>query len=516
MNPTPTTLEDKVGQMLMAGFHGYVAPDYFLEWLRDGRLGGVILFARNVKDPAQLAALCQSLHEAAKYPLLIAIDQEGGTVARLRDGFAESPGALALSSITAQAETLTERVTYVLGAEMRAIGINWTYAPVVDVTYNRENTTVGTRSFGRDPQRIAKLAHAAVKGFQSGGVAACAKHFPGLGDTAIDTHLALPRLNTPLEQLKTVDLIPYQAISAEIASIMTTHTIFNALDPDQPATHSPIIVQKLLREMLQFEGVITTDCMEMKAIDDNYPVEESVMLAANAGIDIILFSHTAHKQNAAYEGLLAAAQTGQVSLETIDAATARIAAMKAKFPASKPDISAINSPQHQATMLEAAKVSISLLHQAKNMPYVPQADQKVLLVEFSPIVDSLVQESASTGHLSYFVQQRLPFIQTLILPARASIQDIEAVMQHPAEVLIIASRNAHLLPPQADAVRQLASHAAPQKVLLALRNPYDAELVENMTVLCSAGDSRPSLEALAAILAGDIDPVGAVGDAVWN
>jgi len=495
---------EKVGQMLMSGFDGLTAPDYFLNWLREGRLGGVILFARNVDTPQQLAALTASLQDAAKYPLLIAIDQEGGTVARLRAGFSESPGALALSSIANNPEQHIETVSGVLGAEMRALGINWTYAPVLDVNYNADNPTLGTRSFGTDPESIAELAGAAIRGFQGDGVAACAKHFPGLGNTDVDTHLALPRLSTSLEQLRTVDLLPYRAaIDNNLATVMTTHTIYSVLDEEHPATLSETIVPQILREELGFEGVVTTDCMEMKAIDDHYGVQDSVVRAALAGIDIILFSHTAEKQAAAYESLLEAVENGRVPMDLVDRANERIAALKEKFPSQTPDISTIYSAQHQTTMLEAAKTSIGLVR-AQNGILPLTAEQAITLVEFSPAVDSIVQESTDSSTLSYYLKQELPHIQTHVLPSRSTEQPtIET------DILVIATRNAHLIPSQTDAVQALAQQAK-TVILVALRNPYDAKLLPEGTVLCSSGDSRPSLMAISAALRGEFIPSGTV------
>lgn len=514
---TTTSVKDKIGQMLMGGFDGLTAPDYFLDWLREGRLGGVILFSRNVESPQQLAALTRELHAAAKFPLLISIDQEGGTVARLRDGFSESPGARALASIRDNTEAIIEDVSYVLAAEMAALGINWTYAPVVDVTYNADNPTVGTRSFGTDPEEIATLAAAAVRGFQRGGVAACAKHFPGLGDTAIDTHLALPRLNTPLDKLRAVDLMPYHVTIANgLATIMTTHTIFTTLDSEYPATMSPVVIQRLLRDELDFQGVVTTDCMEMKAIDDNYPIAESVVAAALAGVDIILFSHTAEKQAEAYENLLAAVEDGRVPLSIVDAANERVARLKQQFPAATGDIEEVSSTAHHEIMLNAARAAISQLRIDDNLlPLKPDSDQTMILVEFSPSVESIVQETTNPSHLGYYVKQRLPNIQTILLPARPTQDDYKALLDKQADILILATRNAHLTPAQAEAVRYLAGHPA-RIVLLALRNPYDAQLIESGTVLCSAGDSRPSLEAMAEALTGDIVPTGRLADEVWH
>ena len=163
MKPLP--LEEKIGQMLFVGFHGTTAPPHILEWLKEGKIGGVILFARNIQTPEQVEALTKSLHTAAKHPILIAIDQEGGTVARLRAGYTESPGAMALGA--ADDPILTERVSGVLATELRALGINWNLAPAIDITHNIHNPSVGTRSIGTDPEHVAKHAVAQIKGFQS-------------------------------------------------------------------------------------------------------------------------------------------------------------------------------------------------------------------------------------------------------------------------------------------------------------------------------------------------------------
>ncbi|MFN8449093.1 MAG: beta-N-acetylhexosaminidase [Anaerolineae bacterium] len=307
----PRSMADKIGQMLCVGFAGLTAPDYLLDWLRAGRVSGVILFARNVESPEQLARLTESLHAAAKFPLLVSIDQEGGTVARLRDGFTESPGALALASAAEDRLARAERVTRMLGEEMRALGINWVYAPAVDLLHHFENPALGTRSFGTDADAVSDLAVASVRGFQSAGVAACVKHFPGLGNTAVDTHVALPILSVSEQALLESDLLPYRAaVAAGVASIMTTHTIFSALDAVYPATLSPHIIRRLVRGTLGFQGVVTSDCMEMKAIAAHHSPAESALLAAQAGVDLILFSHTPSMQAAAYDPCSALPVTG--------------------------------------------------------------------------------------------------------------------------------------------------------------------------------------------------------------
>ncbi len=498
---------DKVGQMLMVGFHGLEAPQYILDWLKEGKVGGIILFARNVETPQQLADLCQSLHEAAKYPILISIDQEGGAVARLREGFSQSPGAMALSAT--DDEQLTEDVSRVLGQEMATLGINWTYAPAVDITYNKENPTVGVRSFGTDKETVSQFASAAVRGFQSAGVAACAKHFPGLGDTAIDTHLALATLDAPVEQVIMNDLLPYRATMDEgLASIMTTHTVFAELDNDYPATLSPVVIKSLLREDLGFDGVVTTDCMEMKAISDNYGTGESAVLAMLAGVDIVLFSHTRSMQEEAYSAMIAAAESGRVPLEIIDRANERIAKFKTEYPARVESIESIREEENLELMRAAAKKSLIM---PKNNGVIPlNTDLKIGLIEFASYLDSNAVEFAGLTGLSTALRTVIPTIETAII--RVSVNDEETqarakVLAESCDILIVATRNAHLW----EHIQSLAEsylNTAPQSVLLALRNPYDAEVLQADAVICTFGDAEPSLEAVVSALMGKFAPSG--------
>jgi beta-N-acetylhexosaminidase len=501
----PLTLEDKIGQMLLVGFHGLSAPDYLLEWVAQGRVGGVILFARNIQSPQQVAALTASLHAAAKHPLLISIDQEGGAVARLREGFTESPGAMALSA--ANDRDLTTRMSAVLAAEMRALGINWTYAPTVDILHNPNNPSLMTRSFGTDKEHVALMAAAAVEGFQRGGVAACAKHFPGLGNTALDTHLALPRLHTPLEALLHSDLLPYQAlVQGELAAVMTTHTIYAALDAAYPATLSPVIIQTLLRERLAFNGVVTTDCMEMKAISSHYGAGESAVLAVLAGVDVVLFSHTRAMQETAYDALLAAALAGRLPESVIDRANARLLALKQRYQIdSAPDLSVIRSAEHLAVAQEAARAATVLLR--GTLPIDLHA--RTVLIEFASAMESQVLESGGQTGLAKLLTAQAPAI---IARGLKSADNTPDELQHTlllaaqCDRLILAVRSAHLQPSQFEHAQALLSRAK-HPILLCLRSPYDAaHLIGAQTVLCTCGDSQPSLEAAVDALLGMFVP----------
>jgi beta-N-acetylhexosaminidase len=403
---------------------------------------------------------------------------------------------------------LAERVSEMLAVEMSALGINWDFAPALDLAYNAANPAVGTRSFGTDSQRVAEMGGAAVRGFQRGGVAACAKHFPGLGNTAIDTHLALPVLDTSLEQLRKNDMQPFRTpIENGIASIMTTHTIFSALDSELPATLSPVIIQRLLREELNFKNVVASDCMEMKAIADHYTPAETAVLGALAGLDIILFSHTRSMQEAAYDGLLEAVKSGRVSMDIVEGANQRIAVLKAAFPAHNPDLTVIKKPAHLELALKAARAGTVLLHDSGLLPL----DKGAALVEFASQLDSGILESGGISGFASAVHQHFPDMPTISLGSDGyNASAIERAKQaaQSASVLVLATRSANINPEQLALAQELIK-TAKQVVLVCLRNPYDAGVLSGAgTVICTSGDSQPSLEAAAEVLAGVFKPDG--------
>ncbi|MCA9914198.1 MAG: beta-N-acetylhexosaminidase [Anaerolineae bacterium] len=503
------TIDPRIGQRFTVGFDGLTAPDYILDWLQKGRIGGIILFARNVKDPQQLAALTRSLHEASPTPILIGIDQEGGMVARLRQsqGFTESPGAMALAATQDKLHD-TEAVSRMLADEMRSLGINWTYAPVLDLSYNADNPTVGTRSFGIDPQQVGELAAQATKGFQAGGVMACAKHFPGLGNTSIDSHLDLPSLDTPLDQLLENDLVPYQhVIDANIASIMTTHTIYSALDSEHPATLSEHVIHNLLRKQLGYSGVVVTDCLEMHAISKHYGQGESAVLGILAGVDILLISHTRSHQEAAFTAVDEAIQTGRITQENLDAAYERIMAMKAQYAIDATAINPanVNTEAHKQLALEVAKSAVSLAGQLPSLE-----GKRIGVIEFSSRRTSNVMEITDLTDLGHAIQNQLSVEEIVSLhgadPTESHLSQAEALAAR-VDVLLVATRNAHSNPTQQQLAQKFIK-AAPESILLALRNPYDVDVIQADTALCTFGDSAPSLEAAALALKGAYQPTG--------
>lgn len=506
-------LSEQVGRMLLVGFEGLHAPDYILDWLAEGRIGGVILFARNVASPQQLAGLTRALQRAAKHPILIAIDQEGGIVARLRDGFSESPGAMALGA--ANSETLAERVSAALGAELHALGINFNLAPVVDIGHDSSNPVISTRTLGAEAERVSRLAVAEVRGFQSAGVGACAKHFPGHGNTPTDSHVSLPVVSGSLDFLWEYDLVPFRAtVDAGVASVMISHVKFEALDPDYPSTLSPAIITGLLRDEIGFEGLIVTDCMEMQAITQNYGAGESAVLAALAGVDAMFFSHTRPNQEAAYEALLRAAESGRLPRVRIEAANARLDAFTHQFPAVEPgSLSAIRRPDHLAVCRAAAEAGTVLIAaSAETFPLQPE-HQRIAVIEFASHLETGALDHSQRGAtgLGARLHEQAPQITHLALnpadPAPAALEEARR-MARDADVTLVATRSAHLVPVQRQIAQELLDSAR-RSILLCLRNPYDVEVLTGAdTVLCTCGDGAPSLEAAVDALLGRYVPAG--------
>lgn len=321
-------LDQDVAGLFAVGFHGMSPTAEVLELVRRG-VHGVILFGRNVESAEQVAELVGALKRAAGRPLLVSIDQEGGRVARLRapQGFTELPPMRALGATGD--ERLAFDVGALLGRELRAVGIDQDYAPVVDVDTNPANPVIGDRSLSRDPRQVARMGTAVARGLQSAKVAACAKHFPGHGDTSQDSHEELPRLSHSLERMGKVELVPFRALAgAGVASAMTAHVVFEALDAGRPATLSAPVM-RLLREECGYDGCAISDDLEMKAVADHFPLEEAVPDALAAGVDALLVCHRAAVQARAIDLARQAVESGRVTRERFAEARRRVAALLA-------------------------------------------------------------------------------------------------------------------------------------------------------------------------------------------
>ncbi|MYC28379.1 MAG: beta-N-acetylhexosaminidase [Nitrospira sp. SB0662_bin_26] len=324
------TIRDTVGQLLMVGFEGTEFSRQFLAWLEEYRPGGVILFSRNLKDPEQVAQLTNALQEhAPNPPLLIAIDEEGGRVSRLPQGFTTFPAASRVAAC--HASDVAYEAAAVTAQELRAVGINMNMAPILDVNNNPANPIIGDRAYGTEPEPVCAYGLSVMQGLEDNGIIPCGKHFPGHGDTMTDSHHVLPVVEADRTRLDAVELEPFRrAIRRGLPAIMTAHVRYPALDAEAPATLSQSILTDLLRNELGFEGVTLTDDMEMRAILDHQPIGEATVRALQAGADMVVICHQQERQREAVSAIEQALERGDLSWERLTASVARIRALKEK------------------------------------------------------------------------------------------------------------------------------------------------------------------------------------------
>lgn len=354
----------QVGQLAIVGFAGHSIPADLRLLAKEFDLGGIILFARNVDAPEQVADLAREAQTLARdVPLWVSVDQEGGRVARLRAPFTVWPPMLALGR--SGDEGLAARFARTLAAELRAVGITLDFAPVLDLFTNPANPVIGDRSMGDRADEVARLGRIVIETLQAEGIAACAKHFPGHGDTSVDSHVDLPILEHPPDRFEAVEFVPFRAaIGAEVACIMTAHLLVPAFDEERPATLSGAIVDRLLRRRLGFEGLIVTDDLTMGAIASRYASGEAAVGAIAAGCDALLLCGDAQDPQAVgLEAVLHAVEEGMLPRKRVEEALARQRRVKARFlgrvrpePLAGAALRAVlGRDEHQAVAAEMAR-----------------------------------------------------------------------------------------------------------------------------------------------------------------
>jgi beta-N-acetylhexosaminidase len=330
MSPLP--LHRRIGQIAIVGCAGTSVAPELRSLAREFDLGGVILFARNVEEPAQVAAMAREIRDLARdLPLWVSVDQEGGRVARLRRPFTEWPAMATLGR--SGDDALAGRFARALARELLAVGISLDYAPVLDVHTNPANTVIGDRALGDRPEVVARLGAVIVRALQEEGLAACGKHFPGHGDTSGDSHNTLPVVEHPPDRLRAVEFVPFRAaIDAGVSAIMSAHVLVPSIDETRPSTLSPAIMEDILRKELGFEGVILSDDLQMRAITLGYSVDRAIVGAVAAGCDGVLICGPDHDVHArALEALVHAVEAEELPLGRIDDALARLGRQKERF-----------------------------------------------------------------------------------------------------------------------------------------------------------------------------------------
>jgi beta-N-acetylhexosaminidase len=331
----PSNVRRDIGQLLIGSLPGTTITAEMRALAKEFSLGGVILFARNIEAPEQVAEMSIDVQTlATDLPLWVSVDQEGGRVARLKAPFTEWPPMAVLGR--SRDEQLAERFATALATELKAVGITLDYAPVLDIHTNPKNPIIGDRALGEDAESVARLGAVIIRALQQNGVAACGKHFPGHGDTSVDSHLELPLVEHPPDRIRRVECVPFrEAIRTDVAFIMTAHVLVPSFDEQNPATLSKTIVQGLLREELGFQGVILSDDLEMKAIAKTYTVPDAAVGAIAAGCDgLLVCSGDVEVQAATLEALVYAIEEKKIPYKRLEDALVRLRRTKERFLAA--------------------------------------------------------------------------------------------------------------------------------------------------------------------------------------
>lgn len=505
----------EIGHKLLLGFLGTDAPPHILRWLAERPLGGFTLFRyRNIENPAQIRQLTSSLQQAAHSagypPLLICADQEGGQLQALGSALTPFPGNMALGA-TGDVD-LAYQMGLAMGRECAALGVNVDYAPSCDVNSNPQNPVIGIRSFGEDAGQVARLAAAMAQGLQAAGVVSAVKHFPGHGDTVTDSHDGIPVLAHDEERLWDVELRPFTAaIDAGAKIVMSAHVGIPALNNGRiiPSTLSPAVLQGLLRQKMNFQGVILSDAMDMSAIAQDEGFVGDALTAVRAGVDMLLMTDNSALQEATYQGLVAGVEQDTLDQLQMKHSVQRILALKQWIAAqTQPDLEVVGCQPHRALAQEIANRAVTLVRdEAGLLPLGLPANGRIALIvpEFQNLTpaDTSASEKMTLGSA---LRKYHPYVDEYIVPQRPCESIIstfrERIEQY--DLVIIGTIEAVRQPEQAALVNALLDTAVPL-IVVALRTPYDlAVFPRAQTYACTYSIQEPAMQAVAAALWGEI------------
>ena len=505
------TLERKVGQLMSVAFHGTTITSSLEAMIRDRGVGGVILYSENFTDATTLAKLVADLdriaRDAKSLPLFFEMDQEGGPVIRISKGATILPGQMALAA-TGDPERSVRTAATISASELRALGVNWTFAPVADVNDEPTNPIISNRSFSSDPARVSSLVSAAVQAYAAAGFFCCAKHFPGHGSTTTDSHTGLPKIEADRATLDRLELPPFRAaIAAGVPAIMSAHIVVPALDPtpDLPVTLSNAVMTDLVRTTLGFQGIVVTDDLEMGALK-NIGEATAALRALQAGADYLLFRFDESAQLEGHRLITEAVRAGPLSTARLDQSVRRIVDAKQRYGvlAGRRDQSAPDLAANARTALDLARGATTLLRNRGVLPLrgrilaVAPTNADISFFEGQPTLGSVIAAKRPDA-----------VVQTMPLHPSGTEIDRVVTMSRVADVIVVGTTNLFAYPEQVTLVKALAKEKP--VAVVALRGPYDIQSVPDVPAYLCAYDSRePSLTAAAEILLGERKPSGSL------
>ena len=385
-----STPEFHAGQLVMVNIAGTALDAAQAAFLRTHHIRAVCLFRGNLGSEAEVKQLTRDLRDALGEHALIGLDQEGGSVVRATF-LPQAPAAMALGACGDEA--LAEAVGEAVGRGIASLGFNWDFAPVLDVNNNPANPVIAERSFSADPREVARLAGAWMRGALRGGVACCVKHFPGHGDTHVDSHLALPVVDKSLAELQALEFLPFKALQQEAPAMMTAHIVYPQLDPEHPATLSRKVLGDLLRGEWGYDGVVITDSLVMKAIHDRYGHDRAAVLALQAGADMVMALGTQAEQLAAIAAISAARASGTLPEAALLKARARLDALATRYPVQWPAYAAVQRDSDDVLMRRAWSRGLTAL----DAPLAPRLHQPLRVLTQRNVPCDGVSEAGPSG-----------------------------------------------------------------------------------------------------------------------
>lgn len=477
------------GRLIMIRLFGTELDADTAAFIRENAIRGACLFRQNMTDAVQLTRFNTGLRDAMGANALIALDQEGGAVVRSL-WVPPPPSAMALGA--ADDTMLAKEVGAAVARAVKSMGFNWNFAPVLDLNNNPLNPVIAERSFGADPERAAELAMAWMDGSESEGVACCVKHFPGHGDTHVDSHRDLPQVDKELAELERFEFAPFRAAAPHAPAVMTAHIVYPALDPHNPATMSRAILTDLLREKMGYQGVIITDGMDMHAIAHRYSAGQAAVNALAAGADMVMAIGSRETQQETLDAIAAAIADGTLSLAEVQARLDRLDRLAQVHPAAS--VPYTLDAADRALMARAWRRALT----ARGTPSRPAAGSKIRLVARQDVVSDGVSEAGVPAANIAASLAKLYEVE-LVTFADPEAFDWSALPQD-GRFTVLASTSRRRYGPHARASWTPDLH-------LALWNPYQA-LDFGAPALMTYGFAPPALEAVNAWLAGEIEAEG--------
>lgn len=516
------TLKEKLGQLVMCGFEDGFYDEHIRVLVEEYKVGNVIYFARNVDNIKQLANLNKKVYEEIVKNTgiipFVGIDQEGGMVTRIMEGATFAPGAMTISA-TGKVE-YANKIGHIMGDELANLGINFNLAPSLDTNNNALNPVIGVRSYSDDPNKVALFGTNYIKGLQDEGIIATAKHFPGHGDTNVDSHLGLPRISHDKEHVEKIELVPFKkAIKEGVKAIMTAHIIFDCYD-DVPCTLSYNVLTRLLRQELGFDGIIISDCMQMKAIDNLYTTTKGVVMAIKNGLDIACISHSLEKQVDSLKALEQAVLNGEISEKAIDEKVERILKLKSSIEKqmydkflnrSEDDIVSYfnNLEDNKKFARKVVEESVTLV-KGKNFNLKEQLNKgrKVLVIGTSPYATTIAEDELNPRSILDNIKKEVKDVDTLTIESNPV--DIESVVNKAKEydILVFLTYNINSFKNQGLLLQNIIN-LKKELYVVATRNPFDFlnfKDVDNFS--CMYEYTPASVSAFVKYFKGEIDAKG--------